>query len=108
MQAAKTTCVRPEQITTDKEPALYGAVQNVFGNYTTHRDNEHMNNRIEQSHRNIKSRYSVMKGFKNIFSALRFCTVIEEIQQFFRVKQNNRGTPVSKIKGFHKLLLKKS
>ena len=44
--------------------------------------------------------------FKNIFSALRLCTVFEEIQQFFRVKQNNRGTPVSNIKGFHKLLLK--
>ncbi|PHQ82241.1 MAG: IS6 family transposase [Coxiella sp. (in: Bacteria)] len=105
-QAAKTTDIYPEQITTDKEPALYGAVGNVFGDYTTHRDNKYMNNGIEQSHRKIKSRYSVMKGFKNSFSALRFCTVFEETQQFFRVKQNNRGTPVSKIKGFYKLLLK--
>ncbi len=24
---------------------------NVFGDYTTHRDNKHMNNRIEQDHR---------------------------------------------------------
>ncbi len=105
-QSAKTTGVYPEQMTTDKEPALYGAIENVFGDYTTHRDNKYMNNGIEQSHRGIKSRYSVMKGFKNIFCALRFCTVFEEIQQFFRVKNNSRGTSVSKIKGFNKLLLK--
>ena len=65
-----------------------------------------MNDRIEQSHRGIKSRYKVMKGFKHSFCALRFCTVFEEIQQFFRVKHNCRGTSVSKIKGFHNLLLK--
>lgn len=71
-QAAKVTGVYPEQITTDKEPALYSAIDNVFGDYTTHRDNKYMNNRIEQSHRGVKSRYNVMKGFKNIFCALNF------------------------------------
>ena len=66
-QAALTTGVYPEQITTDKEPALTPAIENVFGDYTTHRDNKFMNNRLEQDHRGIKSRYKPMKGFKNVF-----------------------------------------
>ena len=90
-QAAKTTGVYPEQITTDKEPALYPAIENVFGDYTTHRDNKFMNNRLEQDHRGIKSRTGPMKGFKDIFCALRFCTVFEEIRQFFRMKNRTRA-----------------
>ena len=30
-QAQNTTGITPEQITTDKEPALYPAIKNVFG-----------------------------------------------------------------------------
>ncbi|WP_423062857.1 IS6 family transposase [Candidiatus Paracoxiella cheracis] len=60
-QAAKTSGIYPEQITTDKEPALYPAIQAVFGEYTDHRDNNYLNNRIEQSHRGIKSRMRVKR-----------------------------------------------
>jgi len=106
-QAAKTSGVYPEQITTDKEAALYPAIENTFGDYTTHRDNKYMNNRIEQDHRGIKSRYKVMKGFKNPFSALIFCTAFEEIRQFFRMKNKTRGERrgliSSRIKGFNTL-----
>jgi putative transposase len=66
-QAAKTSGIYPYQITTDKEPALYGAIENTFGDYTDHRDNKYMNNRLEQDHRGIKSRTNVMKGFKSIY-----------------------------------------
>ncbi len=90
-QAAKTAGVYPEQITTDKEPALYPAIENVFGDYTTHRDSKYMNNPLEQDHRGIKSRTEPMKGFKDIFCALRFCTVFEEIRQFFRMKNKTRA-----------------
>jgi len=90
-QAINTTDVTPEQITTDKEPALYPAIKDVFGNNTKHRDSKYMNNRIEQDHRGIKSRYKIMKGFKNPFSALIFCTAFEEIRQFFRMKNKTRG-----------------
>jgi len=55
-QAAKTSGVYPEKITTDKEPAFYSAVENVFGDYTDHRDSKYMNNILEQNHRGIKSR----------------------------------------------------
>ena len=47
-QAEKTTGVTPKQITTDKEPALYPAIENVFDDTIKHRDNKYMNNKIEQ------------------------------------------------------------
>jgi len=107
-QAIKTTGIIPEEITTDKEPALYPAIKNVFGDNTKHRDSKYMNNCAEQSHRGIKSRYKVMKGFKNPFSTLIFCTVFEEIRQYFRMKNKTRGERrsliSSRIKGFNKLL----
>ena len=90
-QAAKTSGVYPEQITTDKEAALYSAIDNTFGDYTTHRDNKHMNNRLEQDHRGVKSRTGPMKGFKDIFCALIFCTAFEEIRQFFRMNNKTRA-----------------
>lgn len=46
-QVAKTSSIYPEKITTDKEPAFYPAIESVFGDYTDHRDNKYMNNRIE-------------------------------------------------------------
>ena len=90
-QAQNTSGVTPIQITTDKEPALYPAIQNVFGNTTKHRDSKYMNNVIEQNHRAIKSRLRVMKGLKNIFCALIFCTVFEEIHQYFYMKNKTRA-----------------
>ena len=109
-QAAKTSGIYPEQITTDKEPALYGAIENVFGDYTTHRDNRYMNNRLEQDHRGVKSRTGPMKGFKDSFCALRFCTVYEEIRQFFRMKNKTRSEKrrifSSRFKAFNELVIK--
>ena len=60
-----TTNITPIQITTDKEPALYPAINNVFPD-VKHRDSKYKNNIIEQNHRGIKSRYKVMKGFKSL------------------------------------------
>ncbi len=106
-QAAKTSGVYPEQMPSDQEPALYPAIENVFGDYTTHRDNKYMNNRIEQAHRGIKSRTNVMKGFKDIFCAQIFCTAFEEIQHFFKVRNKTRAERrrinVSKIQQFNNL-----
>lgn len=91
VQAAKTSGIYPEKITTDKEAALYPAIEDTFGDYTEHRDSKFMNNRLEQDHRGIKSRTKVMKGFKNIFNAHVFCTVYEEIRQLFRMNGKTRG-----------------
>ncbi|PHQ78665.1 MAG: IS6 family transposase [Coxiella sp. (in: Bacteria)] len=107
LQAETTTGITPDQITTDKEPALTPALDNVFGNCTKHRDNKYMNNRIESDHRVTKSRLRIVKGFKDIFSALRFCTVFEEIRQYFRMKNKSRAQKrkllASKIYEFNKI-----
>ena len=108
-QAQNTTGVTPIQITTDKEPALYPAIKNVFGDQTKHRDNKYMNNRIEQNHRGIKSRYKPMKGFKDTVCALIFCTAFEEIWQLFRIKHTSRSKArrimPSKIQDLNDLML---
>lgn len=90
-QAAKTSGVYPDIITTDKEAAFGSAVENIFGDYTDHRDNKFKNNLLEQDHRGIKSRTKPMKGLKNIFCAQIFCTVYEEIRSFFRMKNKSRA-----------------
>ena len=78
-----------------------------WSNDTDHRDNKFMNNIIQQDHRGIKSRTNVMNGFKNIFSALMFCAVLEEIRGFFRMKNKTRsekhGLFVSRLQAFNKL-----
>lgn len=99
----------PIQITTDKEAGLYPAIKNVFDKTTKHRDSKYKNNVIEQNHRGIKSRYKVMKGFKNPFCAVIFCTAFEEIRQFFRMKNKTRAERrrivASKIKNFNELFV---
>lgn len=91
LQAEATAGITPDKITTDKEPALAAAHEEVFGNGSKHENCKFKNNIIESSHRGIKSRYRSMKGFKNIFSALKFCTVFEEIQQHFRLSNKSRA-----------------
>ncbi len=67
-----------------------------------------MNNCLESDHRMTKSRLSVMKGFKNIFCALKFCTVFEEVRQFFRMKNKTRAQRrtilASKINDYQNIL----
>jgi putative transposase len=107
-QAQLTTGITPIQITTDKEPALYPAIKNTFPMNTKHQDSKYMNNKLESDHRVTKSRLSVMKGFKNIFCALKFCTAFEEIRQFFRMKNKTRAQRrtilTSKVNDYHQIL----
>lgn len=79
------------QITADKEPALYAAIDNIFEDRIKHRDIKYKNNCLEQDHRRPKSRLSVMKGFKNIFCALQFCTVFHEVRQLFKMNDKTRA-----------------
>ena len=107
-QAENTTGLTPEQITTDKEPILYPAIENVFSESTKHRDVKYLNNALEQDHRGIKSRYKVMKDFKDSWCAMIFCTAFEEIRQFFRMRGTTRGERrrllASEINGFNGLI----
>jgi putative transposase len=108
-QAKKTTGIVPTQITTDKEPALYPAIKNLFTPVIKHRDSKYMNNRLESDHRATKSRLSVMKGFKNIFCVLKFCTVFEEVRQFSRMKNKTRVERISllasKFQDYKKIIM---
>ena len=76
----------PDMITTDKEAAFEYGIGEVFGGKAEHRKSKYMNNRLEQDHRAPKSRYRVMKGFKDEFAALTMTHSFEEIRQFFRMK----------------------
>ncbi len=108
-QAHKTAGVTSEQITTDKEKVLYPAVKNVFDDKAKHRDSKYKNNIIEQNHRGIKSRYKVMKGFKNVFCALMFCTAFAEIRQFcrmaYKIRIGRRRLFTSKFQQFNNLAI---
>jgi putative transposase len=64
-QAINVVGHAPDRITTDKNPAYPGAIEEAFATEVTHRTNKYLNNLEEQDHRDIKSRYYSMKGFKD-------------------------------------------
>jgi len=101
---AETTDVTPKQITTDHEKAFPLAITNALGDKVKHRTNKYKNNIMEQSHRGIKSRASPMKGLKDTWCAMIFCTVFEEIRDFFRLPNctlaKHRGNFLSKFQEF--------
>ena len=85
---------RPLRLTTDKHPAYKKAVRWIVGRKVLHRQNQYLNNRIEQDHRPLKQRYYPMLGFGRFDSASRFCTAFDELRHYLRV-QNPRGERVS-------------
>jgi putative transposase len=57
-----------------------------------HRTNRYLNNRIEQNHRGINSRYQPMRGFKSSSSA----AVFDELRNFLRSRSNrNQSVPAN-------------
>ena len=81
-------------LTTDKHPAYKKAVRWIVGRKVLHRQNQYLNNRIEQDHRPLKQRYYPMLGFGRFDSASRFCTAFDELRHYLRVR-NPRGERVS-------------
>ena len=98
------TGVIPDQVTTDHEKAFPSAIASTLGKQVKHRTNKYKNNIMEQNHSGIKSRYGVMKGFKDPWCAMIFCTVFEETREFFRSRDctlaEHRSDFLSKIQGF--------
>jgi putative transposase len=90
-QALSVVGHEPDRITTDKNPAYPCAIEEVFTKDVTHRTNKYLNNLEEQDHRDIKSRYYSMKGFKDFMSAFIFCTLFEEVRNLFRHARNKSG-----------------
>ena len=85
---------RPLRLTTDKHPAYKKAVRWIVGRKVLHRQNQYLNNRIEQDHRPLKQRHYPMLGFGRFDSASRFCTAFDELRHYLRVR-NPRGERVS-------------
>src|SRR6476469_5715520 len=86
-QAVSTVGHKPEQVTTDKEVNYPGAIKKVLGRKVKQRTGQYRNNRLEQDHRSIKSRYKVMASFKKFESAEKFCQAFDEQREFFRYRR---------------------
>jgi transposase-like protein len=77
---------KPLRMTTDKHPAYTKAIRWIVGRKVLHRQNQYLNNRMEQSHRSIKQRYYPMLGFQNFESASRFCSAFDELRNYLRAR----------------------
>ena len=88
-QSAKTvTGITPARVTTDGHDSYPRAIRTELGEGVRHRTNQYLNNRIEQDHRGIKSRYQPMRGFESSSSAARFCRSHDELRNFLRFRSN--------------------
>ena len=77
---------KPLRLTTDKHPAYKKAIRWVIGRKVLHRQNQYLNNLMEQNHRPLKQRYYPMLGFGRFDSASRFCTAFDELRHYLRVR----------------------
>jgi len=73
---------KPVRLTTDKHPAYTKATRWIVGRKIQHRQNQYLNNRMEQHHRPIKQRYYPMLGFGRFESASRFCAAFDELRSY--------------------------
>ena len=60
-----------------------------MGRKVLHRQNQYLNNRIEQNHRPFKQRYYPMLGFGQFESASRFCSAFEELRHYLRIRPDS-------------------
>ena len=82
--AKMVTGVTPDRLTTDGHDSYPGAIRTTLGAEAKHRNNQYLNNRLEQDHRGVKGRYGPMRGFKCPRSAGDFCCAYDELRNFLR------------------------
>ena len=80
---------KPLRLTTDKYPAYTRAIRWIVGRKVQHRQNQYLNNWMEQHPRRIKQRYYPMLGFGRFESASRFCTAFDELRNYLRITDSN-------------------
>ena len=71
---------KPLRMTTDKHPAYTKAIRWIVGRKVLHRQNQYLNNRMEQDRRHIKQRYYPMLGFSKFESASVGDVTIQSVQ----------------------------
>jgi putative transposase len=92
-QSAKAvTGVTPARVTTDGHDSYPRAIRSQLGANVRHRNSQYLNNRIEQDHRGIKSRYGPMRGFGAVNSAARFCRCHDELRNLLHTNYHLRQT----------------
>jgi putative transposase len=84
--AKAVTGVTPARVTTDGHDIYPRAIRTVPGDGVTHRTSQYLNNRVEQDHRGIKSRYRPMRGFGHTASADCFCRGHDELRNFLQLR----------------------
>jgi transposase-like protein len=94
--ARAVTGVTPARVTTDGHDSYPRAIRTVLGDGVKHRTSQYLNNRVEQDHRGIKSRYGPMRGFGDAASADRFRRGHDELRNFLHLRARHRQkTPTS-------------
>jgi putative transposase len=92
-QSAKAvTGVTPARVTTDGHDSYPRAIRSQLGANVRHRNSQYLNNRIEQDHRGIKSRYGPMRGFGAVNSAARFCRCHDGLRNLLHTNYHLRQT----------------
>jgi putative transposase len=95
LRSAKTvTGVTQARVTTDGHDRYPRAIRSQLGTDVRQRNSQYLNNRIEQDHRGIKSRYGPMRGFAAISSAARFCRCHDELRNLPHIKSHLHQTPL--------------
>ena len=84
--------VTPALVTTDGHDSYPRAIRSQLGADVRHRNSQYLNNRIEQDHRGIKSRYGPMRGFGIVSSAARFCRCHDELGNLLHINSHIRQT----------------
>src|SRR3981081_4463536 len=90
--ARAVTGIIPARVTTDGHDSYPRAIRTMLGDGVKHRTNQYLNNRIEQDHRGIKSRYGPTRGFGDTASADRFCRGHDELRNFLQLRTRHRQT----------------
>ncbi|HDR8474839.1 TPA: IS6 family transposase [Bacillus cereus] len=79
-------------LTTEKAPALLCALKKLkeqgFYKHTTHCTIKHLNNLIEQDHRDVKRRFAKSAGFQSLRHASRTLKGIETIHAIYKRKRS--------------------
>jgi putative transposase len=88
--AKAVTGVTPARVTTDGHDSYPRAIRSQLGADVRHRNSQYLNNRIEQDHRGIKSRYGPMRGFGAVSSAARFCRCHDELRNLLHTNSSLR------------------
>ena len=92
--AKMVTGITSDRVTTDGHDRYPRAIRTTLGEGVRHRDNQYLNNRLEQDHRGVKGRYGPMRGFKCPRSAGEFCRAYDELCNFLR-SRSRTNQPVS-------------